>query len=233
VVERLRTPFLVAAIVLMALVVLIETGSLLAPAASRPGVATDEPPGLGIFSMALVDGMVFLTVALIGLSLIIGRNLEGRVQGCATLIASILVILGGIVFIFKAFGLLLLMVGLLLSFPFGTAVYVAIWGFFNRDGAAALLSLLMLLKIAFAACLVLAEQRFLQAKGLVVLVILSLVVNIVVGFLQALPPGVLVSITDAIAAIVVGIVGVIVAIVFLVFAVIGIVKALMVTRDLA
>ena len=53
-----------------------------------------------------------------------------------------------------------------------------------------------------------------------------------VGFLQAFPPGVLVSITDAIAAIVVGIVGIVVAIVLLVFAVIAVLKSLALSRNL-
>ena len=226
-VDRLRVPFLVAAIILIGLAVLVEAGSLLLPAH-----APDQPPGFGILSMALVDGTLFLTVALIGLSLLIGRNLEGRVQGCVTLVFAIVVIIGGIVLVFATFQLLLLMLALLLAVPFGTLAYLALFGSFDRSGAAGLLSFVMLLKIAFAVCLVLAQQRFLQAKGLVVLVILSLVVNIVVGFLQAFPPGVLVSITDAIAAIVVGIVGIVVAIVLLVFAVIAVLKSLALSRNL-
>ena len=55
-----------------------------------------------------------------------------------------------------------LLISLLLAVPFGTIVYLAIYGFFNRGGASATLSLLMLLKIVFAVCLVVAEQRFLQ-----------------------------------------------------------------------
>ncbi|MEP7104813.1 MAG: hypothetical protein ABI838_03085 [Chloroflexota bacterium] len=231
-VDRLRVPFLVAAIILMGLVVLVEIGSVLLTS-GNPGLDTGQPPGFGILSMALLDGTLFLTVALIGLSLVIGRNLEGRLQGPTTLIFSIIVIIAGIILVFATLQLLLLMLALLLAVPFGTIAYLALFGSFDRGGAAVLLSLLMLLKIAFAVCMVLAQQRFLQAKGLVVLVILSLVVNIVVSFLQALPPGVLVSITDAIAAIVVGIVGIIVAIVLLVFAVIATLKSLALNRDLA
>ena len=65
------------------------------------------------------------------------------------------------------------MVSLLLAPPFGPIAYLALWGGFDTDGATVALGLTMLLKLAFAACLVLAHQRFLQNKGLVVLVLLS------------------------------------------------------------
>jgi len=223
--DRLRVPFLLAALILIFLVVVIETGSLLIH-------GNDQPPGYGIPYMAFIDGTLLVTVGLMTLSLVIGRNLEGRIQGIVTLIYSIVIIIGGIIAIFVALQLVILMASLLLSF-FGALVYLAVWGDFDRGGAGVILSLIMLLKILFAICLVLAQQRFLQAKGLVVMIILSLVANVIVAFLQAFPPGVLVSITDAIAAIVVGIIGVVLAIVLLVFAVIAVVKSLMLNRNLA
>ena len=105
--------------------------------------------------------------------------------------------------IISAIVLLLLMIALLLSVPFGTIAYLAIYGFFDRGGASAVLGILLFLKLAFAACLVLAQQRFLQNRGLVLLVISSLVANIVLSFLHGLVPIILVSITDAIGAIIV------------------------------
>lgn len=224
-IERLRTPFLVVALILMILVVLVEVGSMFFHFG-------DQPPGYGIAFMAFIDGTLLLTVGLDVLSLLIGSNLEGRVQGCVTLIFSIVIIIVGIISVFLVFGLLLLMLALLLSFPFGTAVYFAVFGDFNTGGAAAILSLIMLLKILFAICLVLAEQRFLQAKGLVLMVIVSLVANIVVGFLQGFPPGFLASITDAIAAIVMAIAGIIFAVVLLVFAVIAVLRSLALWQNL-
>jgi hypothetical protein len=224
-VDRLRTPLLVVALVLIALVVLIEMGTLILDTGS-------QPPGYGITFMAFIDATLLVTVALVVLSLVIGRNLEGRIQGVITLIYSIVVIIVGIIGIFAVFQLLLFMIALLLSVPFGTIAYLALFGNFDRGGASVILSLVMLLKIAFVVFLVLAQQRFLQAKGLVVLIVLSLVANVIVSFLQGLPPGVLVSITDAIAAIILGIVGVIFAIVLLVFAVVAIVKSAAVTKNL-
>ena len=183
-------------------------------------------PGLGITYLSLVDAVVLFTLLLIGSSLIVPASVEGRVQGCATLIFSIVLILLSIVLIFLAFGDVILMISLLLSFPFGTIAYMIIYGFFDRGGAGVTLSLIMLFKIAGAVCLFLAQQRFLQNIGFVVIIAASLVASVVVAFLQGLPPGFLVSITDAIAAIIVGIIAVIALILLLVGSIPSIIKAL-------
>lgn len=226
--ERLRLPFFVAALVCLGLAVLVELGSLGVVSSGR-----GHPPGLGIAYLALVDVTVLFTFLLMALSLLVGQNLSGRIQGLASLIFAIVVIIGGIVAIFVAVSLLLLMVGLLLAVPFGTIAYLALFGNFDRGTASALLGLIMLLKVVFAICLPLAQQRFLKMTGLLVLVLVSLVVTIVVAFLQGLPPGILVSITDAVAAIVVGIVGVVLAVVTLVFAIVAVVRALRLKPGLA
>lgn len=252
--DTLRTPFLIVAIVLMLLAVCVEVGAglLLTPhepsdaellatiSQSPPPDGADfsisdlrearrkEPPrpGLAIRYMALLDGLVLFTVGLMGLGLMPLSGLLGRIQGIATLILSILVLLGGIVLLFVAFGLLMLMVGLFLSVPFGTLAYLAIFGFFDRGGAAATLSLLMLLKLGFAVCLVLAHQRFLTIKRIVLLVLTSLLANVIVSFLHGLAPIFLVSITDAIAALVVDILALIWALVMLIGSILSIIKVL-------
>ena len=165
--------------------------------------ASGDVPGYGIPYMAVLDGMLLFTVGLVASSLLITDRVQGRVQGCVTLILSIIMIIATIVMIFLAIAFLILMISLLLAVPFGTIVYLAVYGFFNRGGAGAILSLLMLLKIVFAVCLVIAQQRFLENRGLVLLVISSLIANIVVSFLQGLVPSILVSITDNIAGIIV------------------------------
>jgi hypothetical protein len=157
--------------------------------------------------MALVDGMLLFTIALVATSLLITDRVQGRVQGCATFLLSLMLVIASIALIFAALFLLLLMIALLLAVPFGTIAYMAIYGFFNRGSAAAVLSLIMLMKIGFVACLVLAQQRFLQNRGLVLLTLSSLVANIVLSFLHGFVPGPLVSITDAIGAIIMGVCG--------------------------
>jgi hypothetical protein len=183
-------------------------------------------PGLGITYLALVDAVVLFTLLLIGSSLIVPASVEGRVQGCATLIFSIVLVLLSIILIFVAFGDVILMISLLLSFPFGTIAYMIIYGFFDRTGAGVTLSLIMLLKIASAVCLFLAQPRFLQNIGFVVIIAASLVASVVVAILQGLPPGFLVSITDGIAALIVGIIAVIALILLLVGSIPSIIKAL-------
>ena len=70
--------------------------------------------------------------------------------------------------------------------------------------AGVLLGLIMTLKFGFAGCLAFAHQGFLKMKGLVLIVLTSMLAGIIVSFLHGLVPGILVSITDAIAAIIVG-----------------------------
>jgi hypothetical protein len=225
--DELRKPFLVIALVLIFLVVIIETSSSLLVDFGTPGASAlgAKAPGYGISYLAFLDSLVFYITLLIGLAMIIPDRLQGRVQGCATAIVSFLGCLGAIFAIITCLIMLIIMVTLLLAPIFGTIAYLAIYGDFARGKAATLLSLIMALKIGFVVCLVLAHQRFLQNKGLVLIVLTSLLANLIISFLHNFVPGILVSITDAIGAIIVGILAVIWAIILLVFAIISIIKA--------
>lgn len=165
----------------------------------------DKPPGIGIPSLALLDGIVLFTLGLIGAGLLVPQAIQGRIQGIITLAFSLLLLLGTLALAAAALARVTLMVALLSAAPFGTLTYLALFGFFNRTGAAAVLSLLMLLKLGVAAGLVLAQQRFIQNKGLVALLVTSIVGNLVVSFLHGLVPGFLVSLTDSIAALIIAI----------------------------
>jgi hypothetical protein len=225
--DRLRTPFFIAAIILIGLAVLIELGSIIAFGGVSSEVrALDAPrPGRGIPALALLDGLVLYTTLIVGLALIVPERIQGRLQGLATLVFSILMLIAEIVMVLGSLVLLVLMVTLLLSPIFGTIAYFAIYGSFDTSGARLTLGLLMGLKLAFALCLVLAHQRFLQNKGLVLLVLSCLLGTFVVGLLHGIVPGVLVSITDDIGAIVVVIIAAIWTIVFLIASVVSVVKA--------
>ncbi|MBI3943403.1 MAG: hypothetical protein HY326_10360 [Chloroflexi bacterium] len=251
--DSLRTPFFILAVVLMAIVVSVEIGSsfLLGDIIPQPNAVVgnmdgdvlkayleqkddfdkfantqDRPPGLGIPYMAALDLVVLFTVGLMGMSLLVPEAVQGRVQGCATFIFALLLILGGIVLIFAALFLVILMVSLLLAVPFGTLTYLAIYGFFDRGSASVILSLLMFLKLGFVACLLLAQQRFVQNKGLVLIILLSLLGNVIISFLHGFVPGFLVSITDGIAAIIVMLIAVILAVLLLIGSIPAIGKAL-------
>jgi hypothetical protein len=218
--DKLRKPLFLIAVALIFIVLLIEIGSGLVEffEAGRPG--------MGIPYLVLLDVLLVFTIALMAGSLLIPERVQGRIQGIATLIVSILVILAATVKVFTALGKLTLMVSLLLAPIFGTIAYFAMFGDFNRAPAAVTLSLLMTLKLFFAGFLVFAHQRFLQNKGLVLMILTSLVANIIISFLHGLVPGFLVSITDAVAAIIIAILAIIWAIVFLIGSIISIVKAM-------
>jgi hypothetical protein len=256
-VRTLRTPFFLVAVVALLLAFLMEIGSHFALGGGNPGKAAmkqtagkelgknagdvdigsvepkDARPGLGIPYLAFLDGLLLLAVGLMGMSLIIPERITGRIQGFITLVVTFFVALGSFFAILFAIGLLLTMVGLFLAMPFGTLAYLAIWGFFDTGGAAATLGFVLLLKLVFAVLLVIAHQRFLENKGLVLLILTSLLANIIISFLQGFVPGILVSITDAIAAIIVGILALIWAIVLLIGSVISVVKALKIEKSSA
>lgn len=238
--ERLKTPFFVVALGAAILVVLLEIGSRfvlgghdvgagLAGQAAHLGVSVPgqarTPPGLGIPYLALVDGIVLFTVGLMAVGMVIPHRVHGRVQGIVTLVFSILLILASLILLLIAIVKLIVMVALFFAIPFGTIAYLIIWGSFPRDQATALLAIVMLLKLIFAVFLLLAQPRFIQNKGLVLLTLTSLICNIVISFLHGMVPTILVSITDALAAIVFSIVAIIWAIVLLIGSIPGIVRA--------
>lgn len=253
---ELRKPLFIAALVLLGLCVLVEVGAsifLPRPVASGADIAaslksegaqddvsvqdvvamqSENPPtpGLGIPYLALVDGLLLLTLGLMGASLLIPERVTGQLQGVVSLVGAIVALLSGIAMLFGAIGLLLLMVSLFTAVPFGTIAYLAIWGFFNRGGASATLGLLMTLKVAACICLALAHPRFLQNKGLVLLVLTSLLAGAIVSILHGWVPLILVSITDAIGAIVVAILGLIWAVVLLIGALVSIFRVLKLKR---
>ncbi len=186
----------------------------------------DEPPGLGIAFLALLDGLIIFTLLLIASPMFFSAKVHARIQGVSSLIASLVVIFSGIAMLFMAIGLLMIMISLFTAAPFGTIAYMAVYGFFDQSSAGITLGLLMTLKIAFAICLVASHTRFLENKSLIFIVLSSLVTTIIVSFLHGLVPGFLVSITDAIAAIVVAIIAIVWAIFFLFGSIPSIIKAI-------
>lgn len=238
--ELRRVPFLIA-VVLIALAVLVEIGAHLAVVSEQDDKVDEEGKllsgwlkvhgkdknrGIGIPYLALIDGLALFTALLMGVSLLIPERVHGRVQGGATFIISLLLLIGGIVLISMALLKLALMVFLLVSFPFGTIVYLVLYSSFSTGAAQAASGLILSLKLAFALFLVIAQQRFLQNKGLVLLVLTSLLATIIVSFLHGIVPRFLVSITDAIAAIIVAVISMIWAVIFLVGSVVSITKVI-------
>jgi len=185
-----------------------------------------ETPGLGIRYLAIFDGLLFYTVTVMALGIIIPRSIVGRAQGVVTLVLSFFGLLGAIFMVLIAFALVILMVTLLVAVPFGTIAYMAAWGRFATDAAAFTLLLVMVLKIAFAILLALSHLLFLKNKGIIILTAVSLGMTWLVAFLHAFPPGFLVSIADAIGALVISIIGAIWLLVLLIGSIIATCKAL-------
>ena len=186
----------------------------------------EDPPGLGIPYLALVDGILAYSLALMVLALVLPEHLQAKLQGIVSVILMFFLALACIVLIFVALAQLLLMIGLFFAIPFGTIAYLVIWGSFPKTAAAVILSLLMTFKIAASICLPIAHQRFLKDIGLILMILTSFLATIIVSFLHGLVPGPIVSITDALAAIIVGIIALIWAIVVLVGSIIAVVFAL-------
>ncbi len=234
--DSLRKPLFLAALVFILLAVLVEVSSVgfLGPAAAAASeFEALQSPGLGIGYLALVDGILLFSIGLMALGLVIPARIQGRLQGIVNFIFFLLLLLAAIGLIFLAILLLTMMVTLLLAVPFGTIAYMAAFADFNVGAARATLGTIMTLKLAFAVCLVLSNPRFLEVKGLMLLVMLSLLANVIVSFLHGLGPSFIVSILDAVAAIVVGIIGAIWALVSLVGSIPAIIKLIRVDRALA
>lgn len=211
--DRLRIPLFVAACACLVLTILLELASVVVMPARDPGLPT---PGWGIRYLALIDVLPAYILAMMALDLVMDRSAKGRLQGVLGMVLSLFGLLAAIAMIFFALQLLAMMVALLLTVPFGTAAYFAVFAGFPRGEAAATLSIIMVLKLAFCVLLLFAHQRFLQMKGLLVLCGLSLGATWLVGFLHGFVPGFLASISDVVAALVVAILGAIWMVLFLV-----------------
>ncbi len=227
--DKLRVPFFCAAIVCLTIAFAVEIGSQFYLGTNEVDLPS---PGLGIFYLALLDWLLLFTILLMASALIIPDRIHGRIQGIVTFIVALLTLLGAIVAIFTAFGLLMLMVSLLLAVPFGTALYFAGFANFNVGGAATTLTFIMTFKVAFVIFLVLAHQRFLQNKGLVLLIATSFIATILLGFLHGMAPPFLAFITDDIGALISAILAAIWALFFLLGSISAVIKALRIDRAL-
>lgn len=225
--DSMRKSFFIVALIAIFLAVFVELGSLaFVKGENSAGTLGVSPTGKAIPAMAFLDGLIFFATLIIGIALLIPERVQSKVQGIVTLVFSILLLLGCVAVIFADIALLILMVSLLVSVPFGTIAYFAVWADFHTGQAQTALSMIMTLKIVFAIFLVLAQQRFLQNKGLVLIILTSFVSNLIVAFLYALVPGFLVSITDDIGGIIVCVLAIIWGIVYLTGAITSVVKVI-------
>lgn len=227
-IETIRMPFFVLALVLLAFAVSFEIGlGLVWPALVPPpgGQLPDVSPGFGVPYLAAIDLILVYATAAISLAFV-WPALAGRVQAA---IGIVLGLIGGLVvlaLILAAFAALMLMLTLLLAIPFGTAAYFAAFADFPTGKAAAALAAIMAFKLGFAICLILAQQRFLKMKTLMLVIATSLALTWLTGFLHALVPGFLAAITDALAALITSILALIWIVVLFIGNLPGLVRAI-------
>ena len=220
---RLRTlPFIIA-VALLVLILLAESGTAIASSfLGRTGGAA----GWGIPILALLDAQLLFTALLMAAPLVFPESITGRVQGAVTLVVALILVVVAIMVAFAAISLLMMLIVLLTALPFGPGVYAALgYASFPTGGAAATLSFIMMCKLASVVALVLAHQRFLENKGLMLLIATSLLATVIVSFLHGFVPGFLVSVTDLIAALIVVVLALIWALLGAVFGAISVIKA--------
>jgi len=228
---ELRLPFFIAGFICLLLAFFVEAAA--AQAFTGIFFSNKDTPGHAINALALIDFVLLYSLIWMLLSVVAPRSITGRAQGCVTLFVSFFGCLGTLALIVAAFTLLMLMLALLVAVPFGTIIYLAAWGHFARGAATATLALAMILKIAFLILLVLAHQRFLQNKGLLVLVGVSLGLTWLIGFVHAFLPIILVSIGDQLMALVICIVAAIWLLLLLIGSLFASIKAILSLRKVA
>jgi hypothetical protein len=220
--------FFLGALALL-LAVALEAGSALLLGTFQPTaeVANVSPPGVGIRSLVFIDVVLGYALLLIAIDSAGGiRAVFSRIQGVLTLILSVLGILGSIIFIYLMIALVVLMLTLLVSPPFGTIAYFAIWGHFDKTPARIILGLDMTLKLFGIGVIAVSNPAFLKNKGFLFLMVCSLGMTFILGLLHAFPPFFLVSITDGIGAIVSAVIALIWMIILLVGALLAIIRAI-------
>lgn len=198
-----KSGLLILALVFLALTVGVEFGSNFMVATARlPDGSVVDHPGIGLSDLAILDLALLYSVILLGSDLVAPlRPLVGRIQGVATFVIGLVSLLAALVLLWAAIQLLTVMVTLLLAPPFGTAAYWAAWGHFDTARAGRILALTLSLKLAGAVLLILSSPAILKNRGLMLLLACSVGMTYLLALLHALPPGFLVSITDAVGGI--------------------------------
>ena len=195
------------------------------------GESADDPPGLAIPYLALPNGLLLIIVGLMALPLLIGNRMIPLIGGIVSVVGGFFAVIGGIIMAIIAFVALLVMVSLFLAVPFGTLAYLAIFGFFDIWASAALLGLIMFLQLAAIVFLIVAQQSMLGNKRLMFWLLLAVLLTFLTMILHSIVPIILVSITDALGALIIAIVGAIWGLLMLIGGIISLIKQLNLGRQ--
>lgn len=176
----------------------------------------DAPPGLAIRALALVDGLVLWTVGLFASATLMRQSLHTRIRAIATPVFCLIVLILAIVMIIAAIGSLMLMLSLLLSVPFGTIVYLILFGSFRTGLLVSTLGVVSFLRAAGLLLLLGSSWRYLKNKSLILMIGTGYLCGIITGFALGLTPGIVHAIVDAVLAIIFGILAAIWALILLI-----------------
>jgi hypothetical protein len=199
---------LVLAFVAILVAVLVEVGSLL--------FGTPRAPGLAVPALAIVDGLLAYTAFLLVSAIVLPQNWHSRARAITTVVLCIVLLIFAFLLILVAVAALVLMISLLLAFPFGPAIYLALFGSFESGKVLAALSVASFCRAAFVILLLVASWRYLKNKTLMLLAGTGFLGGFIVTFLFGFLPGLLHSIADAASAIVIGILAFVWALILLV-----------------
>jgi len=171
-------------------------GALLLISAVLGVEAAGSCDSMGLSALAVFDLLVIMTVALIGAPFLLSHATVGRTQGVATLVISVVILGSALLILGLALALLFTM---LASLPLYLLFH---WNSFPLPKAYGLLSVAMLCKFGFTACIIVSHQKFLTNTGLVVIVLTSLLLTMMLSVLYGMPR-VIVIVTDDLGAIVI------------------------------
>jgi hypothetical protein len=187
----------------------------------------EEPPGYGIASLIYVDALLLFTFIMMALPIVVKPKWVANSQGIVTIIVSLVTIIFAFFFILKVLVMMLIMIAMMLAIPFGTIIYMILHGSFDTGKAAAILSILMTLKIFCSIAFVAAHEKFLKNLGAILLVGTAFITMIIVSFLHNFLPNFLVSITDCLAAIVNAVIAIVWGIILLISGLFSLIKLIL------
>jgi hypothetical protein len=194
--------------ILIAIIVGLEAGSLFFFKLKFDGDLSE--PSLGIMNLILVDGILLYSWSTIRIGTFLPEKFFTPAIKICNFIFFIAMLTLSFLMILKAVSLLMLMISLLLAAPFGTIAYMFKYAGFQTKPAMAILGMLFALKLSFTASLVVGEKRlFEDYRTFLLLLLFSFISHFLINFLHAIVPGFLVSITDAIGAVVVAVIAII------------------------
>ena len=186
-----------------------------------------DVPGYAIPALTLLDYLLVFTLALMTLPLVVNMRVMGVCQGPATIVVAILVLIFSFITLLTAIVKLIIMITMLLALPFGTILYMILFADFDTSKSAIIITTAFYLKCACGICLILAHEQFLKNTGFWILLATTIVAGIITSVLHNFPPTFIVSITDAIAAIVSAVLSLVWCVVLLIGGIIAVVKTIL------